>query len=140
MRDIVLRLDGILHAKGLTREDLKQPVRRAHLNRIALRIRDWKSCAALLGVRQDFIDDVDEEEKNIKSKRIKIFSIWQEWYGTDATYLLLAKVLAEMQRRDLIELLIDLYLRMPEERNWIDIPDIAEKVTKAASIFEGIMS
>ena len=136
----MLSLDGILHAKGLTREALKRPVRVAHLNRIALRIREWKSCAALLGIHQDFIDDVDEEEKNVKSKRIKIFSIWQEWYGNDATYFMLAKVLAEMQCRDLIELLIDLYLRVLEERNWIDIPDIAEKVTKVTSIFDGIMS
>ena len=101
--DKILHLDRILHAKRLSRKDLNRPVRVAHLNRIALRIRDWKSCAALLGIRQDLIDDIDEEERNIKNKRIKIFSIWHEWYGNDATYLMLAEVLVEMERRDLIE-------------------------------------
>lgn len=96
-------LDRILRDKGLTREDLNRPVRVDHLNRVALRIRDWKSCAALLGISQDVIDDIDEEERNIKSKRIKVFSIWQEWYENDATYLMLANVLVEMERRDLIE-------------------------------------
>jgi hypothetical protein len=139
MHDTALAgLDRILRAKGLTREDLNRPVSLAHLNRVAIRTRDWKTCAALLGIGQDIIDDVDEEERNVKGKKIKVFSIWQELHGNDATYLMLAKILVEMGRRDLAEFLINLYLSIPQESPWIEsIPDI-EKMTKMASFFEGI--
>ncbi len=140
MNDTVLAsLDRILCAKGLTRGDLNRPVKVAHLYRVAPRIRDWKRCAALLGIGQDIIDAVDEEERNVKYKKIKVFSIWQELHGNDATYLMLAKILVEMGRRDLVEDLINLYLSMPKESPWIEsIPDIAaEKMTK---ILKGIRS
>ena len=139
MYDLALEsLDRILRDKGLAREDLNRPIRVAHLNRVALRIRDWKSCAALLGIGQDVIDDVDEEERNVKFKKIKVFSIWQKLNANDATYLMLATVLVEMGRRDLVDFMIN-NLSLPEKRNWIEsASDMAEKMMQKASFIEGI--
>ena len=133
-------LDSILLANWgpiLTKEDLRCPVRKPHLSRIAIRIGDWKSCASLLGFDQDLIQDIDDEEKTSKRKRIRVLSNWQERHGKDATYLRLAEVFEDLERRDLIELLISEYLSIPAEKKWIDIENIKEKCTIAVSVCKG---
>ena len=116
MSDVV-DLDHILEQRGLARETLKRPITTDHLSRIAVRIgSDWKSCAAFLGIPNRFVEDIEHEEKKVRNMRIKLFSIWHEFHGEDATYLNLAEVLADLGRKDLIELLIKLSLSINRTR------------------------
>ena len=104
-----INLDQILARRQLTRNDLNSiKIGEKQLNRFALRVRDWKSCAALLpGIDQQAIDDIDEEHKKVKHKRIALFYLWRQRNGEDATYMSLVKVLLELEDRHLIEFLID---------------------------------
>ena len=101
-------LDQILTRRKLTRNDLKRKVGEKQLSRFALRVRDWKSCAALLpGIDQQAIDDIDEECKKINHKRLALLYLWRQRNGEHATYMSLVNVLLELEDRHLIEFLID---------------------------------
>ena len=110
-------LDRILERRGLARETLRRPIKMEHLSRMAVKIgSDWKSCAAFLGIPNTCVEDIEHEEKKVRNMRIKVFSVWHELCGEDATYLKLAEVLADLGRKDLIELLIKLSLSINRTR------------------------
>ena len=102
-----VNLDQILARRGLKLIDLNKTIGVTHLNRFALRVRDWKSCAALLGIEQQDVDDIDDEQKKVKHKRLALFYRWWLLNGENATFIKLANVLVELQDRNLIEFLID---------------------------------
>lgn len=101
-------LTSILADKGLNKENqiLKNRVTAKVRNKIAVKIGDWKSCAAFLGVPEQDVDDIIEENRRIRQRRIAMLRRWDELYGQGATYLRLAEGLASIGRRDVIELLI----------------------------------
>ena len=106
-------LDSILKVKGLTKEDVNRPIKSEHLNKIAVRIGDWKSCGAFLNIPSDTIEDIEDEARRVRYRRIKLLTVWQKVNGKNATYLALAEVLAELGRRDLIERLLGMYHTVP---------------------------
>ena len=124
-----LRLDRILEQRGLVNETLRRPITTEHLSRIAVRIgSDWKSCAAFLGISNSTVEDIEHEEKKVRNMRIKLFAIWQQLYGEDATYLNLAEVLVDLGRKDLIELLIKLCLSADTTRR-ANVLDLHKRVS-----------
>ena len=134
MSDIGVDLDRILEGRGLTREELKRPITNEHLCRIAVRTgSDWKSCAAFLGIPFQLVEDIEHEEKKVRNMRIKLFSVWKEGHGEEATYLRLAETLAELGRKDLIELLIKMCLQSMSA----DIRQTIVSLTKVISTCKG---
>ena len=103
-------LDSVLAAKGTAKDDprLKRKISTKHRNIIAGKIDDWKSCAAYLEVSDQDVDDIVEENRRVKHQRSSMLRLWWETNGNEATYLRLAKALARIDRRDLIEELLSM--------------------------------
>ena len=136
-----INLDQILARRQLTRNDLKRKIGEKQLNKFALRVHDWKSCAALLpGIDQQAVDDIDEEHKKIKHKRIALFNLWRQRNGEDATYISLAEVLLELEHRNLIEILIDVVYptQMSSTTDWA-VDCIKESCPKIVSFSKGML-
>ena len=81
-----------------------------YLNKIALKITDWKSCVTLLGVSQQDVDDIETEQSKVRHRRLRSFQLWHNENGEDATYIKLAAALVQLERVDLVEELVDTYL------------------------------
>ena len=106
-------LSKILASKGFEESVLAFPLSALDASlqtRIAVRIEDWKCCAAYLGVPQQEIDDIVEENTKVRNRRISMLCKWSDLKGPDATCLKLLEVLAEMGRNDLVESLVDTIL------------------------------
>lgn len=122
-------MDDILRAKGLERYDLDYVVNPSELTRIAERVgADWKSCAFFLGMLQDDIDDITEENIKVRNRRIAMLHRWSQLKGNEATYLNLIESFVEMGRRDLIEFVLNI---MPSRKPVYDIsPDVMDEATR----------
>ncbi len=105
-------LDGILSDEGLSRDSLDVPCQDDHILSLAQQISRWQGLAPYIG-----LDDLDEEaikeSGGVEVQRVKMLRRWQQKLGTKATYLYLAKGLASVQRRDLIEQVCDLVRTSP---------------------------
>lgn len=101
-------LEGILSPKGVNVHMFNFPIQPNHLAKVAEKIGDWETCAHYLGVPQDDINDIAEENRKVKTRRIKMLYKWRQLMGEQATYSNLFEALATMGRRDVIEDILDL--------------------------------
>ena len=123
-------LRKILASKGLEESVLAFPLGALGSSlrtRIAVKISDWKCCAAYLGVPQQDIDDIVEENTKERNRRISMLCKWSDLKGPDATCLKLLEIFAEMGRNDLIEFLVDaIHTEILESRRIYQDQDIDE--------------
>ena len=100
-------LDKVLRDEGLSRDQLDIPCHQDHILALAPKISKWQSLAPYIG-----LNDLDEEvilaSGKVDVQRRKMLQRWREKLGKKATYLHLARGMATIQRRDLIECLCDL--------------------------------
>lgn len=70
-----------------------------HLPQIAIYIhsKDWKMLAALLGLSENDIDDIDIDQQFVQDKKMAMLRRWKEVYGHKATYNELLQALSKMQ-------------------------------------------
>ena len=103
-------LDSVLAANGISKDHpmMKKRITTKNRNKIAAKITDWKSCAVSLGLSDQDVDDIMEENKRVRNQRAAMLRQWAETYGNEATYLKLAEALADIRRRDLIESLLSM--------------------------------
>ena len=99
-------LNAILAAKGYNRNALNHAVNSSHLTNIAVRIGDWESCATFLGIPQEDVDDINEENRRVRKRRIAMLQRWKQLKGREATYLNLMESFAQLGRKDLIEFVL----------------------------------
>ncbi len=100
-------LDSILADEGLSRVRLDVPCRDDHILTIARQIPRWQSLAPFIGLNE-LDEETIKESGGVEVQRIKMLRKWREKLGVGATYLNLARGLANVQRRDIIEQLCDL--------------------------------
>jgi hydrogenase maturation factor len=105
-----VNLDRILARRNLNRNNLKRKITLKYLNKIALKITDWKTCAIHLGLSLQEIADIEDEQRRNAHRRLVSLNIWHTKNGEDATYINLAEALVQLERVDLIEELLDIYL------------------------------
>ena len=125
-------LSKILASKGLEKNDLAFPLTLDPCLQtwIAVRIGDWKCCAAYLGVPQQDIDDMVQEDSKERNRRIAMLRRWSQLKGQEATCIRLLEVIAEMGRNDLVESLLDIIVtKVAESRR---ICQDQEDIDKAA--------
>ena len=105
---MAVSLDSVLTDSSMTRDHpwLKKRVSVKHRRAIAIKIGDWKSCAAFLGVPDVDVDDITDKHRKGRNRRLAMLRLWVEINGNEATYLKLAEALARIERRDLIESLL----------------------------------
>lgn len=125
-------LSIVLASKGLERNDIAFPLSLylGFQTWIAVRIGDWKCCAAYLGVPQQDIDDMVQEDPKERNRRIAMLHRWSQLKGKEATCLALLEVLAEMGRNDLVESILDTIItKIAESRR---VYQDQEDINKAA--------
>ena len=83
------------------------------LPRIALIIGDWKVIGPFLSISTDTIDEIDEQEKNVRRKKIALLNTWKTREGEKATYLKLVQALQYLQRQDIIDNIIEMVKDVP---------------------------
>ena len=105
---MAVNLDSILADNGISRHNriMQSRVTLKHRNEIAIKISDWKSCAAFLEFSDQDIDDIADEHRGNRQQRIAMLRQWDEKNGREATYLRLTEALAKIGRRDLVEELV----------------------------------
>ena len=79
-----------------------------------MRIGDWESCALLLGLSKEDVNDIIEEKSRTRTRRITMLLRWKELKGNEATYLKLIEALAQIGRRDLIEFILGSEIKLPK--------------------------
>ena len=100
----------VLADKGLDKGILECPCTPEHRNVIALQITSWETLAPFIGLSSSDEEEIEEDNKSTKSKRIALLRKWSEKLGKRATYLHLMKGFAKIERRDLIEQLCDVFI------------------------------
>ena len=114
-----VNLDRMLARKNLNRSDLKMKISVRYLNKIALKITDWKTCAVHLGLSLQEINDIEAEQRRVAHRRLVSLHIWYMKNGEDATYINLAEALVQLERADLVQELVDVYLcQMHDTTDW----------------------
>lgn len=103
-------ISEVLADKGLDKETLNCPCTPEHRNEIAIQITSWETLAPFIGLSSTDEEEIEEDNKSTKSKRIALLRKWNEKLGKGATYLHLMKGFAKIERRDLIEKLCDMFV------------------------------
>ena len=67
--------------------------------------RDWKQLGRKLGMSNNIIDNIDDENRRVKDKPIQLLLRWKRQSGNDATGEVLANALIAIGRRDVAETL-----------------------------------
>lgn len=122
-------MKDILAAKGYERHDskLNYVIKSSQLTKIAVRIGDWESCALLLGLSKEDVNDIIEEKSRARTRKITMLLRWKELKGNEATYLKLIEALAQIGRRDLIEFILGSEIKLPksdsEEEEYLNFMD-----------------
>ena len=102
----------VLARKGMRRDDLNWPTKKEHRDRIAVKLgTDWKECAIELGLSKGEVEAIVKENKWSRNRRVAMMQRWEAAHGSEATYMRLAQALSRIEREDLVEYLIDLYVR-----------------------------
>lgn len=92
---------------GLRREELDQPMKSEHSNMIAMEIgNDWEVLGTCINISQEDIHDIWEVHQTPKDKRFALINLWEEQYGSKATYYNMAYGLMQLKRTKLTEKLL----------------------------------
>lgn len=102
----------VLARKGLRRDDLNWPAKKEHRDRIAVKLgTDWKDCAIELGLSEKEVEAIIKENKWSRNRRLAMVQRWGAAHGPEATYMRLAQALSRIGREDLVEYLIDVFIK-----------------------------
>ena len=90
-------ISEVLADKGLDEETLNCPCTPEHRNEIAIQITSWETLAPFIGLSSTDEEEIDEDNKSTKSKRIALLRKWNEKLGKGATYLHLMRGFAKIE-------------------------------------------
>ena len=102
------KLDEILRDLRLSEKALDRPCTADHARDFALHITSWQSLAPFIGITDVDEEEIREDAHNARNQKLKLMTRWRQKLGRNATYLHLAKGLAAIERRDLIEKLCEI--------------------------------
>ena len=86
------------------------------VNEVATRIgEDWESLATFIGIPDQDVFDIKEKfPRSPRDQRLALGRRWRQIYGEKATYLMMLVGLERLQRRDIIDQVLDSYVvRLP---------------------------
>lgn len=92
----------------LPTEKLDQPCTDEHICRLALSVTDWKATAPFLGLVEPIQDEIEEDCRTSKERKISMLRRWRQQFGKGATYQKLARVFWYLNRTDIVEQICDL--------------------------------
>lgn len=98
---------------GISQEQLKQPVTEEHSLEISLKMTKWEDCASALKLSETQIEDIDTENRTPHGKRLAVLRVWQQTYGSTATYEILIDALLKIKMRKMAEFVCSLLKPTP---------------------------
>ena len=101
--------DQLVAARGLSSNDLNFSMKSEHTNEIAKLIgNSWEILATEIGLPQEDIHDIKEVSLHPLDRRRALMRVWEDRYGSAATYRKMAIGLEEIRNRRLTEKVLDL--------------------------------
>ena len=96
---------------GISQEQLKQRVTEEHTREISLKMTKWEDWASALKLTPTQIEDIDAN-RTMHGKRLAVLRVWEESFGSTATYEKLIDALLKFKMRKMAEFVCSL-LKMP---------------------------
>ena len=99
----------LVEAVGISEASLRERCTDEHLNIVA-RFLDWRTAAPRLGLSENEIEDIEDEDRRNEARRRKTLQIWKRKHCFKATYRRLVEVFLCLGRADHAEELCRLLL------------------------------
>ena len=96
---------------GISQEQLKQRVTCEHTHKISLEMTKWEVWASALELTPTQIEDIDRESQKMHTKRLAVLQVWEESFGSTATYEKLIDALLKSKMRKKAEFACSLLKR-----------------------------
>ena len=106
-------LKHILSRYPLNEEQLRKECSKEVRIEIAKEIIEWRLVGICLGIPNPRLTSIDRDYGSEDQKKVAMLDTWQEREGSNATYLNLADALHRHGRRDLVELICRMIVKMP---------------------------
>ena len=88
---------------GVHPEKLNKCISDDHICEIALFLTEWKTVTPFLGLDENELDVIEEEEKKEQVKKLKALQKWKSKTGFQATYWKVVQVLLKLEKADVAE-------------------------------------
>ena len=98
-----ITLEELLEEVGVCPEKLNDTISDDHLREIALILPSWKTIAQFLGLEENDLDAIEQEEKKDQVMKLKALQKWKGKFGFKATYRKLVEVLLSLAMADVAE-------------------------------------
>ena len=98
-----IRLRDLLKEVDVDPEKLDESISDDHLHEIALFLTSWRRVVTYLGVEENDMDAIEQNEKDDLLKKIRAFQKWKGKFGFKATYGMLVEVLLRLAMADVAE-------------------------------------
>ena len=96
-------LEKLLTEVGVQPEKLNERISDDHLCEIALFLTEWKTVVPFLGLDENDVNIIEEEEKKEQVRKLKALRKWKSKFAFEATYRKLVKVLLSLTMTDVAE-------------------------------------
>ena len=98
-----ITLEELLKEVGVCPEKVNDSISDDHLREIALILPSWKTIAQFLGLEENDLDAIEQEEKKDQVMKLKALQKWKGKFGFKATYKKLVEVLLQLAKADIAE-------------------------------------
>ena len=97
----------------MSAEQLRQPCRDELLVQLAISLTDWKVVASFLGLDRIDIEEIEDEERGMKQKKISMLRKWKQKYGSTATHHSFARALWSADQIATVQTLVEHLVQTP---------------------------
>ena len=98
-----IKAEKLLKEVGVQPEKLNERISDDHLREIALFLTEWKTVVPFLGLDENDVDIIEQEEKKEQVRKLKALRKWKSKFAFEATYRKLVKVLLSLTMTDVAE-------------------------------------
>jgi len=93
---------------GISQEHLKEQVTSEHIRKISLEMTKWEDWGSALELTPTQIEDIDIGNRTMHTKRLAVLQVWEESFGSAATYEKLVDALLKFKMRRMAEFVCSL--------------------------------
>ena len=98
-----IKVEKLLKEVGVQPEKLNERISDDHLREIALFLTEWKTVVPFLGLDENDVDSIEQEEKKEQVRKLKALRKWKSKFAFEATYRKLVEVLLSLTMTDVAE-------------------------------------
>ena len=110
MASLLPNLDEVLRRHNLTEQQIDVACSHGHVVEIAGKLSTWKYLAFHIGLDETDVTDIERDNSHDhRSQCLAALQKWRQKFGSNATYLSLAKGLEKVGRLDLVETVCEIF-------------------------------